>query len=376
MIKQVASRDSEYKHKIMRTPRSVDIDITSKCNLKCDYCYYFENQEVNYLDLPAEEWLHFFRELERCSVISVCLAGGEAFMRKDLPELLDGIVNNKMRFSILSNGTLINDEIAQFIAGTGRCDYVQVSVDGSNPEVHESCRGKGSFASAIKGIQILRRHKVPVTVRVTIHHGNIYDLENIARFLLDDLGLSGFSTNSAGVLGACHQNANKVLLTIQDRQIAMQSLLQLAAKYPGRISASAGPLAEARTWRLMEDSRRSKDPAFQNGGRLTACGCYFNKIAIRSDGIITPCNMLPHIELGRINQDSLQDIWQNSFLLNQLRQRCFISLTDFEFCANCSYVPYCTGNCPALSYNIIGQVNHPSPDACLRLFLSEGGAVP
>jgi hypothetical protein len=39
-------------------------------------------------------------------------------------------------------------------------------------------------------------------------------------------------------------------------------------------------------------------------------------------------------------------------------------------------VNYCTGNCPGLSYTLVGEVNHPSPDACLRKFLAEGGRLP
>ena len=51
-------------------------------------------------------------------------------------------------------------------------------------------------------------------------------------------------------------------------------------------------------------------------------------------------------------------------------------MTEFEFCAGCAYVPYCTGNCPGLAYTLTGQVDHPSPDACLRRFLEEGGRIP
>ena len=213
--------------RIMRTPRNVDIEITSRCNLRCRYCYFFDNPAVEYHDLPTDEWLKFFDELGRCTVMNVCLAGGEPFILKDLPVLLDGIVRNRMRFSILSNGGLINDKIASYIANTGRCDSVQVSVDGSCPETHDACRGKGSFEGAIRGIRILQRNEVPVSVRVTIHRQNVNDLENIAEFLLKDLGLNGFSTNAAGYLGSCRQNADEVLLTAQERQVAMESLLRL-----------------------------------------------------------------------------------------------------------------------------------------------------
>jgi SynChlorMet cassette radical SAM/SPASM protein ScmE len=128
-------------------------------------------------------------------------------------------------------------------------------------------------------------------------------------------------------------------------------------------------------WQRMEEARKQGKPAFHNGGRLTACGCPTNKISVRADGIIVPCNMLAHIELGRINQDSLAEIWQNSPALNQLRSRHTIPLTGFEFCAGCAYIPYCTGNCPGLAYSLTGLVDHPSPDACLRKFLEGGGTI-
>ncbi len=362
--------------RVMRSPRSLTIEITARCNLRCRYCYYFNNKAVEYRDLPAAEWLTFFDELGSLGVMKVTLAGGEPFIREDLPVLLEGIIRNRMRFSLLSNGALIDDVIASLIARTGRCEYVQVSIDGSCAEIHDSCRGKGSFDGALRGIRILQRHWISAAVRVTIHQNNVHDLENIAHFLLDELGLSGFGTNSAGYMGTCCMNADDVLLNMQERMEAMATLLRLTAKYAGRISADAGPLADGRMWRRMEEAWAKNAPAFHNGGRLTACGCPSNKISVRADGVIVPCNMLAHVELGRINHDSLAEIWQNSATLNQLRNRHTIPLTGFQFCAGCAYIPYCTGNCPGLAYTLTGKVDHPSPDACLRRFLEEGGTIP
>jgi len=364
------------KNPVMRTPRSVDVEITSQCNLRCRYCYYFDNPSVTYQDLSTDEWLKFFEELGRCTVMDVTLQGGEPFIRKDLPELIEGIVTNRMRFSILSNGSLIDDKIASFIAQTNRCDSIQISVDGSCPEIHDICRGKGSFDGATRGIRILRHHDIPTTVRVTIHHYNVLDLENITQLLLDELELPGFSVNSAGYLGSCTKNSKELLLTALDRETAMVKLIQLSERYEGRFSASAGPLAEARRWRRMEDAFSEGAPQFPDGGYLTGCGCSSNKIAVRADGAIIPCCMLAHLELGRINHDSLEEVWQQNPILNGLRQRHTISLDTFDFCAGCPYISYCTGNCPGLAYTLTGQIDHPSPDACFRRFLEDGGRLP
>ncbi len=231
---------------VMKTPKSVDIDITDRCNLRCKYCSHFSSAGDVGKDLPTEEWLAFFEELGRCAVMDVTLCGGEPFIREDLRQIIGGIVRNRMRFKILSNGTLITDEMAAFLASTKRCDSVQVSIDGSVPITHDACRGKGSFRKAMNGIKHLQRYNLPVTVRVTIHRKNVHDLENVSRLLLEEVGLPGFSTNSASHLGLCRKNAEIVQLTVEERCLAMETLLRLSAKYNGRISAAAGPLAEGK----------------------------------------------------------------------------------------------------------------------------------
>jgi SynChlorMet cassette radical SAM/SPASM protein ScmE len=366
----------ERSSPVMRTPRSVDLEITSRCNLRCCYCYHFRNGATGYRDRSTGEWLCFFEELGRSGVMSVCFMGGEPFIRRDLPDLLEGIVRNHMRFPILSNGGLVDDRIAAFLADTGRCDQLQISVDGPSPAVHDSFRGRGSFEAAVGGIRSLLRHGLPVTARVTIHRHNIDSLEDTARFLLDDLGLGGISTSAVGYLGECRRNSGDVLPTLEDRGRAMEILLMLAGQYEGRISATAGPLAEAHRWRRMEEARAGGESPFLDGGILSGCGCPDVKITVRSDGVMVPCTMLSHLELGRINRDSLADVWRHSPILVQLRRRRTISLMNFESCRDCSYTSYCTGSCPGSAYALTGLVDQPSPLACLNRYLVEGGSLP
>jgi len=362
--------------RVMNTPKSVDLEITNKCNLRCKYCSHFTSAGDVSQDLPKEDWLQFFEELNRCAVMSVCISGGEPFYREDLKEVIKGIVQNRMRFNILSNGALITDEMTAFLASTRRCDGVQVSIDGSVPITHDAFRGQGAFLKAIEGIRHLQKHRLPVTVRVTIHRQNVRDLENIAKLLLEEIGLPGFSTNSASHMGLCRRNAEQVQLTTEERSIAMKTLLRLTKKYNGRIGASAGPLAEARSWLEMEKARREGKKNLSNRGYLISCGGVMSKVGVRADGIMVPCGQIPHIELGRINQDNLKNVWQHHPELKRLRERRTIPLTDFEFCKGCDYINYCAGGCPALAYTFWGEVNHPSPDACLRRFLEDGGRLP
>jgi SynChlorMet cassette radical SAM/SPASM protein ScmE len=356
-------------NKIMKTPRSVDIEITNRCNLRCKYCSHFDSSGDVGIDLPTEEWLRFFEELNFCAVMEVTLSGGEPFCRDDFRELLTGIIKNRMRYSILSNGTMISDEMARFIASTHRCNGIQISLDGSIPKIHDACRGIGSFERAMQGIYRLMSYKLPLTVRVTINRHNVKYLENIADFLLEEIKLPSFSTNNATHFGLCKSNAEQVQLTPDEHYFAMKTLQILNKKYSGRIHAQAGPLANFRAWNRMKKGHTQGLEETPSLGHLTSCAGPNTKIAVRSDGVIVPCNQLGHIELGRINKDELKEIWHHHPQLIRLRERHKIPLTNFEFCRECDYIRYCRGGCPAVAYNLLGNEYHPSPDSCLRRFL-------
>jgi len=354
----------------MHTPRTVDLELTSRCNLSCRYCYYLDNQGVIYQDLPTERWLEFIRELGESQVMSVCLSGGEALLREDIFTLIDAIVANRMRFNLLSNGFALSADVAQRLKATGRCNYVQISLDGSRAEIHEIMRGKGSFVPALSAIRNLQEAEVPVTVRVTVHTGNIDDLPATARLLLEELKLPSFSTNAISSLGSNAKYGEEMFLSPEQRLQAMQILADLDAKYPARIEADAGPLAD---WKMFHDMRQARESGqpIPERGHLVGCGCIFSRIAVRADGAYVPCVMLPQMVLGFIGEDCLSEVWQKAVILNLLRSRTAIALETFEECQGCGYQLSCTGNCAGAALSLLGDANRPSPDACLRRFERE-----
>jgi SynChlorMet cassette radical SAM/SPASM protein ScmE len=355
---------------LMRTPRSLDLEITSRCNAACRYCYYLNNDGVTYADLPTERWLAFFRELAAGAVMNVCLMGGEPLLRDDFFALVDGIVAGRMRFSVLTNGSLLTPAVAGRLRDTGRCDEVQVSLDGSCAAVHESLRGPGTFAPAVAAIRALQAAGVPVAVRVTVHPGNLDDLPQVARLLLDDLGLPAFSTNAASSLGSAGKYAAEVLLTSLERLRAMRTLVNLEERYPGRVHASAGPLAEWRMFQKMERARRNHEP-IPGRGALVGCGCVFDKLAVRADGQYVPCVMLPTLTLGEIGCNSLAEVWQQAETLQALRHRRKVRLETFDECRDCPWLESCTGSCPGTAHALVGAVDRPCPKTCLKSFVAD-----
>ena len=362
--------------RLPKAPESMDVIVTSQCNLRCSYCSHFSSPSDVSEELETDTWLLIFDELSRLGVRKVTLSGGEPFLRNDILNLIEGIVNSGMKFEVLSNGTLVTQSIANYLAKTNACKGVQISVDGSNQAIHESCRGRGSFFPALNGVRQLQESGVNVDVRVTIHKHNMNNMASIAHLLLVEYGLPGFSTNEASAMGMCKTNGDNLQINAKERSQVMRDLYELNGIYDGRITASAGPLAEYRLFNDMIDAKINSTIPKTDRGHLTGCRCIYNKLAIRSDGVLVPCVQLGHIELGRAGVDDLSSVWQSHPKLQELRNRRKIPLSQFEYCNECEYSNYCTGNCPAIAYQTFGKENHPSPSGCLHRFLQNGGTLP
>ncbi len=364
------------EHKLP-APRSVSVSITGKCNLKCKYCFYAKEM-IGLQDLPTAVWLKFFKQLAEIGVMAVSLTGGEALLRPDIFELIDGIIANRMRYNILSNGTLIDENLLNKF-GQGkrrlRLDYIQVSIDGSRAEIHDQSRPH-SFDRAIRGLRLLKDTGFPIAVRTTINRANLHDLENIAKLLLEDIGLKSFATNEAMPIGSGCRSDVDMALTSRQKMEAMSTIGRLQRRYPGRLNAQAGPQAKRRMYAEMVHAHRTGEMARSwKMGYLTACGCVFSRIDILHDGSIVPCCMLPELVLGNIASDPLRDIWQNHPSLIALRERRNISMNAVVGCEDCELNRFCNGSCPGLAHQLTGDFNRANPEDCLRNFLRETGST-
>ena len=354
----------------LSSPRSADLEITSRCNARCRYCYFYHNDGVGYSDLPTQTWLDFLAELGEAKVMYVTLAGGEPLLREDIFDLIEGIVRNRMRFELLTNGWPVNRDVARRLKQTGRCYSVEVTLDGSTAAVHESMRGEGSFRPAVEAIQILQEEGLPVTVRVNVHAQNVDDLPAIVGLLLDELKLRFIRTAGVSSVGTKEKYPADVFPTASQRLRAMRLLAELDAQYPRRIQASSGPLAQWRLFRAMEEARES-GASLPGGGFLSGCGCVLLRVSVRCDGAYVPCVLLPQMVAGYIGQDRLEDVWQDSPVLHEIRSRIHMSMDSFSECQGCAYVALCTGSCAAGALSLLEDARRPNPEECLRQFKEE-----
>lgn len=309
--------------------------------------------------------------------MTVVLGGGEPFYREDILRIIEIISNNNIRYSILSNGTLVTEKLSEkLVIYKKRCNYIQISLDGSTESMHDIFRGPGTFLKVLEGIKILQKYEFPLSIRVTIHKQNVHYLDEIADFVLNELNIPKLTFSETCFWGLCKENTGFIQLSAEEKSFAIERLLVLANFHKGRIDLMDSLFTIPWRWTIMENARKEKRKPYSSEGHLSACNAIFSSIGVRADGVIIPCIQLSHIELGSINDAKLSDIWKNNIKINNLRNRNLIKMCGFEFCNKCDYERYCIGSCPALSYSICGCENYPVPAHCLKLFLDSGGKLP
>lgn len=212
-----------------RTPVAATFFLTNRCNFRCDFCHYphYNNDKAQELTISQIDAL--FGKLARAGVVMVAMIGGEPFVRKDIYEAVQAI-SKHMIVQITTNGWFIDDAAAERIFGAGAY-MVSVSLDSSDPEVHNSGRGNPrSFDRVIRALEALKRApKIAedqlVCIESVLSGRNVQQAEQMIQ-LAESLGVKiVFQPFSAG-----HLEVNLEEMSSIDGDITRQ-FLELKERY-------------------------------------------------------------------------------------------------------------------------------------------------
>ncbi|MCY7274514.1 MAG: radical SAM protein, partial [Phormidesmis sp. CAN_BIN44] len=152
---------------------TVLLKVSSRCNIRCDYCYIYQMGDTGWMKMPKGmsqetisatiDALKSLAETQNKG-FAVVLHGGEplALGKENLTFLLKGLratLPAECKLSMQTNGTLLTKSILDLCSETQTT--IAVSLDG--PEhIHNSHRldanGQGTFERTIAGIQLLQSH--------------------------------------------------------------------------------------------------------------------------------------------------------------------------------------------------------------------------
>ena len=183
---------------------TVILFVTSRCNAKCETCFYW--QELN---RPGDMT---FAQLERVSqtmppVTDLWLSGGEPTLRPDLGEVINTFVrNNGVRRVIIPTNALVRRRVCE-VVGRALGDnpqidlYLNVALDGYGP-THDRVRGvPGNWEKTLGCIRALYplkaqyRDRFRLNVNTVVCAENYEEIERLAAFLWENFALDGHYFN-------------------------------------------------------------------------------------------------------------------------------------------------------------------------------------
>jgi len=318
---------------------------TRACNLSCKHCYASSDSSKAEYELNTAEAKEFIDDLADYNVPVLLFSGGEPLMRDDLDELIEYAVENGLRVTISTNGTLINEERAEKFKELG-VSYVGISLDGLE-ETNNRFRGSDdAFERALRGIRNCQNVEQKVGLRFTMTDYNRKDIPQIFDLVVDE-GISRVCFYHLVHKGR-GKELNDAALTNQEKRKVMKNIFdrteEILKGYRDKEILTVGNHVDGIFLYLKmlkdEDERAEKLLQYlkNNGGNRSgiAIAC------VDWSGDVHPDQFTMGHTVGNVRERSFGDIWDDEdTLLGELRDR---ESRVKGRCFGCDWFDLCNGN--------------------------------
>lgn len=169
-----------------RVPLSGTFELSPVCNFSCKMCYVRKTNQQVFIEgkklKNVQEWLELAEQCRAVGTLYLLLTGGEPFLYPGFRELYMQLHKMGFLISINSNGTLIDEDIVQWLKQFAP-SRVNITLYGSSPATYEKiCGNSSGYEKAVRAIIMLREAGIPVVINASMIPENLCDLEEILDF--------------------------------------------------------------------------------------------------------------------------------------------------------------------------------------------------
>lgn len=358
MERQLARRYTQSWNKL-------ELALSEICNLACRYCYcgtcrdITPNQGVMSESIARQAITWLFAMSGKSETVSITFFGGEPLMNKrvlrfaiEYSQKLAKLHGKKVYYSMTTNGTLLDDEVIDFIK---KYNFgLMVSLDGPPALHNKQCPtrgGKDSFDAAVTGIKRLMKRRRSVTVRCTMVHPMPKMMDLIRYF--EEFGFTRIVLGRVvNPLNPSPVDCTKDDFVESDRQereeVIPWILNELSAGRTPKYHPYASFIAAQDT-----DAQGAKANPFK-------CGACRGTTTVGADGTLYPCHRFVGMEAWKIGNiqsgpdlERCKQFWRN--YRNSIEKKC----------EACWLWAQCHGPCPWEIASTDGTFR--SPDECCEL---------
>lgn len=262
--------------------RTIAIDVTAKCNMKCSHCY--AETFVNAVPVDLQVLQRALDELYEMGVFHYVLQGGEPIEDMvRLEAILKMCHPDEAYLNVVSNGWKMTPEVIAWLKAL-KVDKIAFSLDSGIAEEHDARRREGSFERVIQAVDDVLAEGLLTSVSVVVTHQSLYS--------------EGF---------------RKVYKYALDKQIRLDvQIAEPVGKWDGRRDLLITAEDAAYIKQL-----RSDGPVLSNGQKMVNRDVFSGKedhcpagtefLSITADGKCLPCNFLQY-SLGCLADYSVMEM--------------------------------------------------------------------
>ena len=349
--------EDEYKEYVMdfkkrqTVVKALCLHIAHDCNLACKYCFagkgeYNGDKSMMSLEVGKKAIDFLIQNSGNRRNLEVDFFGGEPLMNF---EVVKGIVaygrsleekhNKNFRFTLTTNGMLLNDEIMEY--ANKEMSNVVLSVDGRkevNDRMRPTPNGKGSYDIFMpKFIKLANlRNQTNYYVRGTFTHNNLDFSEDVLH--LADLGFEQISVEPVVSLPE-----EPYAIKEEDLPVLFEQYDILAKELIKRKKEGKG----FNFFHFMIDLEQGPCVA----KRLSGCGSGVEYLSVTPWGDLYPCHQFVGEDdylIGNLEEGITNTSLRDEFKLCNVYAK--------EKCKECFARFYCSGGCAANSYKFHGSI--------------------
>ena len=333
--------------------KALCLHVAHDCNLRCKYCFastgdFGQGRKIMPPEI-AKKAIDFV--IARSGVrhnIEVDFFGGEPLMAwdtvtqtVDYARSLEEKYNKKFRFTITTNGLLLDEDKRKYI--NENMDNCVLSLDGRrevNDEFRKTVAGTGSYDTIVPKFKALVDERDPnldYYARGTFTSHNLDFAEDVLS--IADAGFDRLSVEPVTADPGCGYDLTEDDLPKIEAEYDRLTDIMLERKKEGKSFTF---------FHFMVDL--DQGPCVVK--RLRGCGAGYEYVAVTPDGDIYPCHQL--VGKDEFKQGSVLD---QSFNMDIAQKFAGMNIYSRPKCQKCWAKFYCSGGCSAANYNMNHDMN-------------------
>lgn len=284
-------------------PLHMDIDLSSKCNLRCSFCH------LSYFNVPNSSQISFEYFMEKIDPILKQLKSVTLFSKyepltcRDFVKIFNRISEYGIETYFSTNAILFTEESIEAIVG--RLRWLTVSVTGFNREDYARHMGADRLDKVVANLRAINELKRKRGVRYPMLRistvGMLDTLEDLPRavdFAKEHQAEEGVQVTALIAYG--EEMVERMPLKDRERFVRLtQEALRYAREQGVRMALQSGGMEE------------NQAATRELGHR--PCFLPWRRLSVQPDGAVYPCPV-SYKPVGNLAESSLEEIWNGSAL--------------------------------------------------------------